>query len=400
MARGRPEHDEVRLPLVDDLVHLGWKKDQIRYQPEWRVPATPHDASKRERGASYSGFPTDLVIFDKPENADDADHVVIIFETKKPDELSGRKQLEIYLNMEPSAKLGVWTNGSSVLRIYRDATGKLISKPGMGLPKPKESFLLQAEKRLTWDDLEKPNTKQLKERFARLLNILVARDNRSTRRDDQLNQICNLLLVKLESDKAAKADPGTFAEFQMWESEEITANRIKDYFHTLRGSHSDLFDEPGVPSIDLNDHTISLVAYEIGNFRLFDTPLEVMSQAFQVFRTAALKSEEGQYFTPYPIIQSVVKIMDIHPKDMIIDPACGTGGFLLEAFKALRDCYPKADAKDWAQRRLFGLDKDRINIKLTKAMMLIVGDGSTHVFRADSLNVHTWKKNMAMSIKL
>lgn len=116
-----------------------------------------------------------------------------------------------------------------------------------------------------------------------------------------------------------------------------------------------------------------------------------MSHAFQVFRTATLKSEEGQYYTPYAVIESAVKVMEVHPKDMVIDPACGTGGFLLEAFKSLRERFQDADAKDWAQRRLFGLDKDRINVKLTKAMMLIVGDGSTYVYRADFLSIHLWQ---------
>lgn len=114
-TKGKPEHTEVRLPLIEDLEHLGWKKDQMQWEPEWRVPSTPSEASKREAGNSFSGFPTDLVIFDDVKYVGDPDHVLIIFETKKPDATTGRKQLEIYLSMEPSAKLGVWTNGTDVL---------------------------------------------------------------------------------------------------------------------------------------------------------------------------------------------------------------------------------------------------------------------------------------------
>ena len=50
------------------------------------------------------------------------------------------------------------------------------------------------------------------------------------------------------------------------------------------------------------------------------------------------------------------------------------------------------DAKGWAQRHLYGVDKDRINIKLTKAIMLTIGDGSTHTFLGDSLRKHLWPK--------
>ena len=87
--------------------------------------------------------------------------------------------------------------------------------------------------------------------------------------------------------------------------------------------------------------------------------------------------------------------MDISPSDKVIDPACGTGGFLLESYRQLRESVPTmsdGDAKGWAQRHLYGVDKDRINIKLTKAIMLTIGDGSTHTFLGDSLRKHLWPK--------
>lgn len=46
-----------------------------------------------------------------------------------------------------------------------------------------------------------------------------------------------------------------------------------------------------------------------------------------------VKGGAGQYFTPRPVIQAMVEVMKPEPGMTIIDPACGTGGFLLEAFK-------------------------------------------------------------------
>ena len=54
---------------------------------------------------------------------------------------------------------------------------------------------------------------------------------------------------------------------------------------------------------------------------------DTVSIAFQVLRSAALKQEEGQYFTPKQVIQAAIKLMDLSLDDMIIDPACGTGGY-------------------------------------------------------------------------
>ena len=96
--------------------------------------------------------------------------------------------------------------------------------------------------------------------------------------------------------------------------------------------------------INLDDATIHLVAYELGNKRLLDTSIDSLATAFQVFRTESLKSEEGQYFTPLPVISSCVRLLDITYDDKIIDPACGSGAFLLECFKQFKQKYPTIDA--------------------------------------------------------
>lgn len=62
-----------------------------------------------------------------------------------------------------------------------------------------------------------------------------------------------------------------------------------------------------------------------------------------------------------------------------LDPACGTGGFLSEA-----------DAVRWANARLYGVDLDDINVKLARALMVGMGDGSTHVKLGDSIREARW----------
>jgi len=127
--------------------------------------------------------------------------------------------------------------------------------------------------------------------------------------------------------------------------------------------------------------------------KLLEAGADTVSIAFQVLRSAALKQEEGQYFTPTPVIKSAIKLMDISLDDIIIDPACGTGGFLIQCLVELKAKYPKQDKEvsRWAQLHLFGIDKDAIGIKLTKAIMQILDDGSAHCVRGDSILTHLWQ---------
>jgi type I restriction enzyme M protein len=61
-----------------------------------------------------------------------------------------------------------------------------------------------------------------------------------------------------------------------------------------------------------------------------------------------VKSGAGQYFTPRPLIQAMVEVVDPSPRETICDPACGTGGFLLAAYEHMKD---KPEAKDRAVNR-------------------------------------------------
>jgi len=45
----KPE-EGVRQATIKELVRLGWREEQLRWKPEWQIPKTPHDLTKRERG--------------------------------------------------------------------------------------------------------------------------------------------------------------------------------------------------------------------------------------------------------------------------------------------------------------------------------------------------------------
>jgi type I restriction enzyme M protein len=297
------------------------------------------------------------------------------------------------MSLEPRVLAGFWTNGTETAALYRTADGRFRKELTAPLPKPTDNLILSGIKLIKWSDLEPANAKSLKRCFERLLDHVVSTDAKSTRRDDQLNQLCNLLLIKLESDKRAKVTPHDPVLFQVWKDEKETYKKLSEFFFNLRLTHSDLFSSLVDRELNLDPSTVQRVCYELGTLRVLDTSMDVISAAFQVFRTASLKSEEGQYFTPLPVIKSAVRLMEISYDDKIIDPACGTGGFLVECFRQLRENHPtidEASAKQWAQKHLYGVDKDSINIKLTKAIMMILGDGSAHTYVGDSLRAFLW----------
>lgn len=396
----KPE-EVVRQKVVAKLEDLGWSSDRLQWKPEWSIPATPHDLSKRERGQKFAvaGF-ADLVAF-----ADDSHQsyaLQVIFEFKAPDINAGREQLMRYLSMEPMAKLGYWTNGAASLAIYKQHVNDWLQIEGAPLPKPDDDLTRPPSAPLTWNLLRLPTEVELSSALKRLVATVVVQDSRSTRREDQLRELLHVMLVKLDNDAyyslPVHADePVRFRIYgdehsRIQKTAEVIRKQFKDYFAKQQNR---VFNQDDRDEIKLTDSTLYRVVAELSPFKILGDDMEVLSKAFQVFRASALKSGEGQFLTPQRVIRPCVMALEVTSEDSIIDPACGTGGFLHEALRQVKENEFPDEAQayhivKYANDNLYGVDVDSIGVKLTKALMIAFRDGSTHVLQGDSVRVHNW----------
>ena len=393
-----PEQQLVVGPIVKRLVDIGWSIDQIVFgRNEWKVPKTPSEASKREHGHSFDYFPVDIAVFESPTLCGDYRHLLFIIECKQPTIDVGLQQLETYLSLEPHAKLGIWANNADLsatsLFVYKDSHG--LSRPKHKTVRDIPSFGSRIDPDATittFMDLVVPSKDTLYKCFEDLLDTVVAQDGSVTRREDQLDQLCNLILLKLDSDKQGKIDPTQEVYFRSFATEAGTAEHIKRKFAEFIEVYPDIVVTQADKEIRFDDSTIHNVVDDISKYNFIDVGPDTVSIAFQVLRSAALKQQEGQYFTPKQVIEAAVKLVDLNLDDIVIDPCCGTGGFLVQTLLELKERFPNREQEisRWAQLHIHGIDKDAIGIKLTKAIMQILGDGSAHCVRGDSVLTHTW----------
>lgn len=68
-----------------------------------------------------------------------------------------------------------------------------------------------------------------------------------------------------------------------------------------------------------------------------DSPHDVIGTAYEVYVASHLKGERGQYFTNRLVVNMMVKMASPSEKDIILDPACGSGGFILTAMNYIFD---------------------------------------------------------------
>jgi len=396
----KPE-EAVRQHVIRKLEDAGWATGRLQWKPEWPIVATPHDLSKRERGQRYAiAGHADLVAF--ADSSRESHAAQIIFEFKAPDIEAGTEQLLRYLSMEPMAKLGYWTNGVRTLAVYKQHTNDWIFVDGAPLPSPDDDFTRPPAEPPTWNRLRTPTEVELTATLKRLIATVVVQDSRSTRREDQLRELLHLMLVKLDNDShfSLKRHRNEHITFRIYgdEADRIarTAGVIRKQFRQYFAKQQNtVFTQDDRPELQLDDDTVYRVVAELADYRILGDDMEVLSKAFQVFRASALKSGEGQFLTPQRVIRPCVMAMEITAEDTIIDPACGTGGFLHEALRQVRDNeFPDEDDAHrlvgYANENLYGTDMDSIGIKLTKALMIAFGAGSSHMTQGDSVRTSKW----------
>lgn len=381
--------------LVEDYAYT---KEQIQTRPQFRVKARPSDNKKE--------YPVDIAVFkDKRKRDED---VYIIIECKKKNRKDGKGQLEDYLRLSP-ASLGVWFNGEERLFLRKyEKDGKVIFDEIPNIPVAGQR--IEDIGKFKQKDL-KP-THNLKAIFKSIRNHLAANTVGATRDEVLAQQLINLIFCKLYDEKfTAPTDIIRFRAGVSEKPKEIEA-RILELFKEVKTNLPEVIDEEDKISLDTN--SIVYVVGELQNYSLMNSERDVIADAFETFIGHALKGGQGQFFTPRNVVKMVVDMLQPSETDKIIDPACGSGGFLIDSLKYVWDIADKKYKKlGWKESQIEkkkieiatnnfrGLDKDYFLSKVAKAYMNLIGDGTTGIFCEDSLeNPKNWKTETQLKIQL
>ena len=111
---------------------------------------------------------------------------------------------------------------------------------------------------------------------------------------------------------------------------QILFNDTKDKF---REDH--LFDDND--SIKIRQNSFEQILEKLQVYNLSDTQDDVKGIAFEQFLGTTFRGELGQFFTPRTIVDFMTHVLDPKEGEIICDPTCGSGGFLIKAFEYIRE---------------------------------------------------------------
>ena len=328
----------------------------------------------------------DIVVFQE-----DKETAWIILEIKSPESKDGLEQVKSYLNAK-GGPLGILSDGKSKIILYRPYPHQF-ENTLRDIPKSDQTIQDVLEELITLDDLE---TNYDLVKIIKILEELVL----AGAGVDSFNEIFKLIYAKLYDEKYAGDRKGELL-FRQSSNPQITYDNINRLFEEAKKEWPGMFLSGEV--IQLSPSHLSVCVGELEKVKLLDARMEIIDRAFEYLLPDVAKGTKGQYFTPRHVIDTAVKMLNPKKDEYIIDPASGSGGFLIHAMQWVWD-YDLAETSratkiNYAATHVYGIDFDDKPVKISRALMLIAGDGKSHIFKLNSLNPKEWQGDEKEKLK-
>lgn len=330
----------------------------------------------------------DIVVYATAEAraAEDQGQILLIAEIKAPSEKVNDGQLASYLSAS-SAQGGFWTNGDAIEYFRKNRTNNEICR-WIGIPRYQQAWDAIGKYKKT--DLIPPV--DLKLAFRRCHNAMYRQGIDS---EDVALDMTRVILAKIE-DESSSNDECLFhitpEEYASERERAAACRRVRELFEAVRDRYPDVFSPS--EEITSSDSQLAIVISQLQQYAFLEASYDIIGTAYETYVASSLKGERGQYFTNRLVVNMMVRMIDPSDKDVILDPCCGSGGFILTAmnyiFNKIDNSARKQDVKEIIKRSvvhsLFGVDISPRLVKIAKANMLLAKDGHGGIEQGNSLD--------------
>jgi len=236
--------------------------------------------------------------------------------------------------------------------------------------------------------LEVPLSKEenLLKRFEEIHDYIYSHDGLSPQQT--LEEFVKMLFVKIIDEQSGG---GVFVISET-EQEQLNtgqpsndlSERVGSLFTATKNLYGEVFETDD--RIRLSPNALGFIVEKLQSISLSDSANDAKGLAFQKFLSRHEKGDRGQYFTPEPVVDFCVKMIQPRKEETIIDPACGSGGFLLSALKYLHETYPNENLNTIVEKQLFGLDISQSVARIAKMKLLLESGGKPNVLCGNTLD--------------
>ena len=346
----------------------------------------------------------DLVVF-PPGSDHKQENANIIVECKSAkvessDKKDGVGQLKSYMAVCPNVTYGMWTNGIERFcyrRIEKKGKVKFEEVPDI----PQFGREDEAEDRPRFDQLKPATSDALLFAFRRCHNYIAG--NQGLQKPQAFWELLKLIFCKIHDESNNDE-----VEFYAVAKERNSVNgrakvvkRIAGLFAEVRADFSSIFRKH--EELDLKPDVLAYLVSQLQMYSLLESDVDVKGRAYEEIVGSNLRGDRGEFFTPRNACAMAVAMLDPGETDIVMDPACGTGGFLITAMNHVIDKIKAAELEKWgnkveraeraarsriqryAKKYIWGVDFNPDLVKASKMNMVMNNDGAGGLFQGNSL---------------
>ncbi len=351
----------------------------------------------------------DIAIF-APKVEHKQEDIKIIIECKREevrptDRDNGVEQLKSYLAACPNARFGMWVGSElQVWERFVSSAGEVQFAEGADIPR----FGYDAPQPISFSDLV-PAREELIGVFKRCHDYIYG--NQGLQKEPAFQELLKLIFCKVYDEEYTTSGAMRFFISNEDRRSEIGQRRlqgtIQACFGDVRARYPYIFGFDEQIRLDLR--VLAYVVSELQRFSILQTQADVKGMAYEQLVGSNLRGDRGEFFTPRNVCEMATQMaLATYPRDRwltlrILDPACGTGGFLVAVMNAWRDHlqpiqrakWPKDESKaleeatrilrETANLCLTGIDFNPVLVRAAQMNLVMHGDGSTNIYHANSL---------------
>jgi type I restriction enzyme M protein len=246
------------------------------------------------------------------------------------------------------------------------------------------------------------NEESLRRAFQRCHNFI--HGNEGMPKDAAFWQFLYLIFSKMYDERVNRGSERKFfalaTEPFTEEGRMAIRGRIKPLFEAVKRQYSASGLFRASDEITLSDRALAYMVMELARYNFSRSDMDAKGAAYQEIVGANLRGDRGQYFTPRRAVNLVVRILDPKENEKMLDPASGTGGFIvatlahqLRRFRAeyKREAGDKTQEaiydrlRAYAEKQVFGADFDPFLVRASTMNILMAANTEGHLFHMDSL---------------
>lgn len=178
-------------------------------------------------------------------------------------------------------------------------------------------------------------------------------------KDKIFHEIVKLLFMKLFDERNSQYRNLKFGITQseydglLSKKTHLFEERLSELFDDVKNEYSKLFTDS---KLLLQPLTLAYVVNQLQFISLENTPGDIKGEAFQTFIYRYQRGDRGEFFTPHPVVRLSVNIIGPKPGEKIIDPACGSGGFLINAIDYVESKNKPFNKSEYIRNNITGIE--------------------------------------------